>query len=256
MMKHLALCTLLALAALAPSRDAAALGFWVGLRGDYFAVNSDLLGQTEDDFAGGAELGLDISFFRIYVEALALQTDAYLFTANAGVDFSFGERVALHLGAFTGPMLFLFPDAPAASTVDFGVLSGDEQQALLAAGGWASLDAAEAEFDVFSEEESDLNRLGFGWNLLRARAAVDFNVAGPLHLGVAGSFGYHMLLSGEDAAAGAKNEALDQFTDEYGLTTSLRASLADAIGAAPVNQDELDGFNWDANLYLTLYFGL
>lgn len=234
--------------------EASMLKFWVGVRGDYFDVGSDLLNSRDSGLAAGGDVGIEIMGITLFGEVLWLDQEQFLFTLNGGVDFDFGDTVRLSLGAFTGPMFFLFPNAETSGGTDLSALSATDQQTLLQAGGFSSLEQAEAEFNVFSEQEEDLGRMAFGWNLIRARAAVDVGVVGPLRLGVAGQIGYHLLITGEDAAAGAKNEAIDQYVADNNLPAELISPLRSAVGAKPVDEDNLSGLNYDVNLYLRLEF--
>ena len=248
------LVTLVCVTTLSAAQPAHAfIKFWVGARGDLFAVSGELFQQTEDVLAFGGELGVGISFFELYFEALMMEAETALFTANLGVGFDFGDRVAFQVGGYTGPMMFLYPEATSTSGVDFSGLSSNTTTALEEAFG--SISEAEAEFDSYAEDEEDLGRLALGWNIVRARAGLDFGIAGPLHLGLAGQLGYHVLISGDEIAAGAKTEAIDNYASEYGLTDSITDELRSAVGAEEVDTDSLNGFNYDVYVYLRLQFG-
>ena len=228
--------------------------FWVAARGDYLDVSSDLFNNRDNVMCAGADIGVELFGVTAFGEVLWLDAEQFLFTLNLGVDFIFGDSVRFHVGGFTGPMFFLFQQTQAPSGTDLSVLTPTQQQILLTAGNFASLDQAEQALDLFGEEEEQLGRFAFGWNLARLRLGVDVGIAGPLYLGFAGQVGYHMLISGDDVAAGAKNEAIDQYLSQYGIPTELAQPLRDAVGAEPVDQDNLDGVNWDLNLYLRFEF--
>ncbi|MCA9563879.1 MAG: hypothetical protein KC561_10340 [Myxococcales bacterium] len=256
MRKTLTAAALIGILWSAQPANASVFKFWAAVRGDYFDSTGDIMAQEGiSNFRGGLEFGFEVIGITTYAEAMLMASDQYLFTLNAGLDFSFGDTVRFSIGAFTGPLLFLFPNSDAASGADLSRLSPADQSALLNAGGFASLDEAEASFNVYAEQEEDLSRTAFGWNLIRARLTLDVGLAGPLYLGIAGQFGYHLLITGEEAAAGAKNEAVDEFASEYALPSSLTNEVRRAVGAEPVDQDNLNGFNWDANLYLRFEFG-
>ena len=50
----------------------------------------------------------------------------------------------------------------------------------------------------------------------------------------------------------AKNEIIDRYVTENGLPAELIDPLRDAVGARPVNTDELNGLNYDANIYIRI----
>lgn len=236
----------------APSR-AEGFGLWIAARGDYFSGSSDLFTEYDSPFGGGLELGLEIAGVTAFTEALLLGSDQFLFTLNGGVDFEFGEGVRFLIGIYTGPVLFKFPEQEVPST-DLSPLTPSQRDALLQATGFNSLAEAEAELTVFAEEEKELSSLAFGWNLGRLRLAVDVELIPMLRLGLAAQLGYHLLISGDDVAAGAKNEAIDRYASQYAIPTEVTDAIRDAIGAEPVDRENLDGFNWDTNLYLRLEF--
>jgi hypothetical protein len=235
------------------SSRAEGFGLWLAARGDYFSGSSDLFNEYDSPFGGGLELGLQFGGFTTFAEALLLGNDQFLFTLNGGVNFEFGEAARFQIGIYTGPVLFKFPEQEVPST-DLSPLTPSQRDALLQATGFNSLAEAEAEFAVFAEEEKELSSLAFGWNLGRLRLAVDVELIPMLRVGLAAQLGYHLLISGDDVAAGAKNEAIDRYAGDYALPTEVTDAIRDAVGAEPVDRDNLDGFNWDTNLYLRLEF--
>jgi hypothetical protein len=158
------------------------------------------------------------------------------------------------IGGYTGPFLMVFPESQAPSGTDLSGLPPEQQQALLLAGGYASLDEAEAELDLYGEEQDDLGRMAFGWNLIRARAAVDLRLMPAVYLGIAGQVAYHLLIGGDAVAAGAKNEAIDKFAASNGIDpdSELVGELRTAVGARPVDKGSLDGFNYDLHAYIRI----
>jgi hypothetical protein len=241
------------LAALIFPAPSNAFSAWLAARGDTFSGSGELFTEFENDYGFGIEAGLSLGLLTTAVEFLVMGDSQYLFDANVGVDFSFGDDIRLSVGAFTGPLLFFFPEAEPPSGVDLSsALTPNEQTALLAAGGFASVSEAEAEFNALSETENDLGSLAFGWNLLRGRVAIDYGLFGPVHLGVAGQVGYHLLISGEDVAAGAKNAIIDQYVAENNVPSELIDPLRAAIGARPVDTDSLNGINYNVNLFLRI----
>lgn len=227
---------------------------WVAGRGDYFSGTGDLFTEFESPAGGGVEAGIELMGISLFTEGLVMGADQYLMTGNLGFDLTLGDDVRFHIGAFTGPILFFFPQADVPPGIDFSQLSPEQQAALQQAAG-KSLDELETEFSKYAEDEKDLSSLAFGWNLGRARLAVDFQLVPGFYLGVAGQVGYHMLISGEEVAAGAKNEALNKFADENNVPDILLEEIRPLIGAEPVDQNNLNGVNWDTGIYLRIELG-
>ncbi len=225
---------------------------WVEGRGDVYGGSSDLFTRFDNDFGLGVEAGLELLGLTVYGEGLMMGTDQYLVTGNLGLDAIFGEKARFTIGAYTGPFLMVFPES-SATGVDFSTLPAEQQLALESASG-LTVAQAQVEFDGYAQQEEDLGRSAFGWNLIRGRVGLDVRVVPGFFLGVAGQLAYHLLISGEDVAAGAKNEAFEKFAAEHNIPPDVAAQLREAIGARPVDKDALDGFNYNAHAYLRLEF--
>lgn len=241
--------------------SADALKLWIAGRGNYFTGQSDLFKEFKEPFGGGLEAGLEFFGLTFFTEAMSMipesgaLPDQWLFTGNLGIDLSFGKTVRFHVGAYTGPILFLFPEAMTGGGIDFDRLSDESKTALTATGQFDSVQAAEDDFNSkFASAEEDLSKLAFGWNLGRARLALDVKFAKVFAIGIAAQAGYHYLISGEQAAAGAKNEALNQFAKENNIPDPVLAELRNVVGAEPVDTDSLNGLNYDASVYFRVEF--
>lgn len=229
--------------------------FWLSPKGTSFGGSGDVFRNFDNDYGAGLEAGIELFGVDLYGEAIAMGFDQFLLTANLGLDARFGEDISLTLGVFTGPIFFIFPKSEEVNAIDFSVLSAEEQAALEAATGVTVAEAQE-EFNTFAEQEQDLARLAVGYNVAKARADIDAKLAPGLYLGVTGQVGYHFLLSGEDIAAGAKNEALNKFARDNDLPDDVKEAIREALGAKPVDEDQLDGINYEVHLHLRLEFGL
>ncbi len=270
-----AVALLLAVAALFPSgAEASMFKLWLEGRGDVFSGSSDLFQEFDYPLGGGLELGIEVIEITLFGEAIMLGMDQFLFTLNLGGDFEFGEedQTRFTIGLYTGPMFFLFPEPDMPRTVDLSGLSADEQRLLLCAtfctcgtltpGGPIApivpceqdIHAVEAQFSTFAEQETQLERLAAGWNLVRLRLAVDYPVVSFLYLGAAVQAGYHVVISGENVAAGARNQAVAAYAARYQLDQypGLIQRLREAVGAEPVDTTALDGFNYGLHLYVRL----
>jgi hypothetical protein len=241
----------LALCAVPAAASADVLGIWMAAKGNTFGGSGDVFQNFDKPFGGGAELGFELLFFSLYGEAIIMSPDQYLFTANLGFNFSIGDDVRLTLGAYTGPLFFLFPEQEVEG-VDLGALSEQQVMAL----GYDNRAALEAEFDQYLQQEKDLSRLAVGWNLGRARMDIDAKLAPGVYLGLSGQAGYHLLISGEDVAAGAKNAALEKFAAENDVPDEAVDPLREALGAKPVDPKGLNGINYEANIHLRFELGI
>ena len=247
-------CAAAAVLTLAPALAHADLfAVWVAGKGNTFNGSGEVFANFDNRFGGGVEAGIEALGIDLWGEAISMGLDQYLFTANLGFDFAVGDDVRLSLGVFTGPLFFLFPESEEVGTVDFSGLP-DEQRRVIEQE-FGSIEAAESEFNQFAEAEKDLSRVAVGWNLARVRADLDVRLVPGIYLGLTGQAGYHMLLSGEEIAAGAKNEALDSFAQENDLPQEAVDALREALGAEPIDQGNLDGLNFEGHLHLRIEFG-
>ena len=74
-----------------------------------------------------------------------------------------------------------------------------------------------------------------------------------LFLGIEGAFGYHYMLTGEDAIAEVKQRALDEELDKYPmLTAEQKKQIGDAIGARELETTDMNGTNYNIGIYLKL----
>jgi hypothetical protein len=249
----LSLCAV-AVLTLSPSLAKADIfSLWIAGKGNTFSGSGDVFQNFDNRFGGGVEAGIEVFGIDLFGEAISMGLDQYLFTANLGFDVSLGDDVKLTLGVFTGPLFFLFPESEDVGALDFSALSDEER--LLIEEEFGSLDEAEAKFNEFSEAEQDLSRLAVGWNLARARVDLDVKLVPGVYLGLTGQAGYHLLLSGQEIASGAKNEALENFASENNLPDEAVEALREVIGAEPIDEDQLDGFNFEGQVHLKIEFG-
>ncbi len=226
------------------------LTFWAAGKADYVSGSGDVYQRFDQPFGYGAEVGVEVLFIDLWGDALILGDEQFLFTLNLGLDFSFGDDVRFTIGAFTGPMFFVFPEESAQHLM----LDGASRDALITAGlSESQINKFEKAYNDNVETEEELSRLGLGWNVGRLRANLEFELAPVLYLGVDGMVGYHFILSGEDAAAGAKNGIVDDIVAENDdLGSSEAKIMRDAVGAKEVDPDSLDGVNFQAGVYLKL----
>lgn len=235
------------LAPIAASADVAT--FWAAGKADYVTGTGDVYTNFESAAGFGAELGVELVGIDIWGEALRLGDSQFLFSGNIGIDLSFGDRVRFNAGAFTGPLLLVFPKGPV-QTLN---LSAAERELLVQAGlTGAEIDKSEERYNDLADAEADLGRTALGWNIVRAQLNVEFKLAPILFLGVGGEAGYHFLISGKDVAAGVKNKVVEDVVQRENLSADAEDILRNAVGARPVDPEKLNGMNYQVGAYLKL----
>ena len=146
-------------------------------------------------------------------------------------------------------MFFLFPEQPKQTLM----LSSNQRAALQSAGISADrIDRFVDKYNRYADEEQDLSRVAAGWNVGRLQTTLEYQLAPVLYLGVEGLVGYHFILTGEDAAADAKSGGVDQAAREEGFDRDQVRLIKDSIGAEEVDAENLDGFNYQAGVFLRL----
>lgn len=237
--------------------QAKALSLWVAAKGAHSGGTSDLFVYFDGPLAGGLEGGLEFLNIDIFGEALLMGNEQYLFTGNLGFDMDFGDDLWLELGMFTGPIFFHFPTIQTESGPDWDLLSNTERTQLKMAAslaGFSDLKALEDELKMYDEMEEELSRWVLGWNLVRLRMSAGVRLFPGFHLGVFGQVAYHILIEGEDIAAGVKNKAIDQIAEEHMLPDEVTTVLRKALSAKPVDPQKLNGFNYNAGVMVKIQF--
>ena len=238
--------TLAAMVSVPSVASADLLTVWAAGKADYVRGTGDVYTRFDESFGFGVEGGIEVIGLDLWGEALAMGSDQFLFTVNLGFDLDFGDDVRLVLGLFTGPMFFVFPEQePQTLQIDGAVRTALED---------AGVDVAEIEmaYNENAAQQEELSRLAVGWNLGRLQLNLEVSLASVLYLGLGGEVGYHFLLSGEEAAAGAKNQVVDDVASEHDLEPAPTEELREAVGAKDVDPDSLNGLNYQIGAYLKL----
>ncbi len=235
--------------ALAVSAPVAAHADWFGLHADakfnLFSGTGDMFGKYDRNFGPGLELGFTLVGIDIWGEAFWLGSEQYMVDFNIGHQFSFGSDLIVDLGIFTGPMLFIYAKEDPQPLVIREPLAG-----ILEKNG-VNADEFTSSYNKAMEKNDDLGRVALGWNLVRLRLAVAKKLAPFISLGAEGTFGYHYILSGEDIASGAKNEAINGVKkDNPDLPPEVVDALRDEVGAKEVDTDKLNGVNFSVGVFL------
>jgi hypothetical protein len=189
---------------------------------------------------------MEVLFIDLYADFMAMGDQQFFSTVNLGFDVSTGDDVRFNIGLHTGPMFYIFQKEEPQPLV----VPGDLRNRLEQAG--INVDNVVSSYNQASEEEAELGRLAFGWNLARLRTEVEFKLAPVLFFGLQGSVGYHYLISGEEVAAGAKNQAVEDVSREYGIQPAEKELIRDTVGAKPVDVSKLNGVNFNTGMYLRI----
>ena len=231
------------------------LSAFVAAKAVHVGGSGEVFESFEGPVAAGLEAGIEVLAIDLFGEAMIMGADQYLFTANLGFDFSIGDDLRIDLGVFTGPVFFTYPPAEAKPVFDLGNLSADERTAIQTgamAAGYGSAEDLGKEFDQFASTESDLDRMAMGWNLGRLRATAQYGFGEIFSIGAVVQIAYHMIISGEDVVAGAKNAAIDQYAADQGLPNELTGLVRQAVGARPVDEDKLGGVNYNVGVFFKI----
>lgn len=241
-----ALLSLIAAMALPAVAHADIFSFRIGPKGDFIGGSGDVYQRFENRLGIGAEVGLEVLFIDLYADFMAMGDQQYFSTINLGFDYSTGKAVRFNIGLHTGPMFYIFQkEAPEPLN-----MPADVRQVLEQAG--IPVDRVVQSYNEAADKEAELGRLAFGWNLARLRTEVEFRLAPVLYLGLQGSVGYHYLISGEEVAAGAKNQAVEDVAREYGIQPAEKELIRDTVNAKPVDVSKLNGVNFNTGLFLRI----
>ena len=240
------LLLLLALGLLSSHAQADVLSFRIGPKADVVGGTGDVYKRFENRLGAGLEVGFEVLFIDLYADFMAMGDQQYFATVNLGFDVSTGDDIRFNVGLHTGPMFYIFQKEEAEPLV----VPADVRRQLEQAG--INVDDAVNSYNRAAEDEAELGRLAFGWNLARLRTEVEFKLAPVLFFGFQGSVGYHYLISGEEVAAGAKNQAVEDVAREYGIQPTEKELLRDTVGAKPVDVEKLNGVNFNAGAYFRI----
>lgn len=231
------------LAASGASADIATL--YVAGKYDYVSGTGDVFERFEGKGAFGALLGVELVGVDMWGEALLMGQDQYMFTGNIGVDLSFGEDVRFTVGVDTGPLVFHFPEQDVSPLIIPDAVRG--------AIGDSTADMIETEYDRYIALEKEASQWALGWNLARARLAMEFAIVPRImYIGAEGHVGYHYLINGEEAAADAKSNVIDKLESDYPEAADAGAFdiLRKEVKAKSIDPDNLSGMNYNVGAFI------
>lgn len=241
------LSALIGLLTLPLTAHADLFSMYVSGKGAYATGSSNAFDHLDSTMGAGAEAGIELLHVDIWGEALNMGADQYYFTANLGFDVTFGKKWRCNMGFYTGPVLFMRPE----QTSEPFALSGTMRSALSAAGIDPTM--VESQYHDAQAQEDELSRYALGWNLGRARLEFERELVPMVFLGVGGQVSYHMMLTGAEVAADAKNTVVDDIDTQYQLSSmdpNLSSDLRKELGAKELNTEKLGGVNVNVGAYL------
>ncbi len=253
----LALSAALTLAAPSAAR-ADLFGLWVKPKFDYLSGTGEVFKRFEGSPAYGAELGLELLGISLWADYEQMQKEQFWATVNLGVDFDFDlpADLTLTVGAYGGAVFFGFPPSDEASQSDLEANSGRIQSVLTQAG--LSYNTFKTKYEELQKQETAISNTAFGLNA-RLRGSLEYNITQFISVGAQVGAGWHLVMSGEQAAADVKSRAVDGFVASQSASipaqkaTQLKQELKDALGAEEANPDDLKGVNYSVGAFINFH---
>lgn len=199
----------------------------------------------------GVEAGVEVLGIDLWGDLLVMGDQQFLSTINLGFDLSFGEEIRFTIGTYVGPIFYVFEQQEADT---LNISDGQLKQLNDAGSAGVPIDASslQQEYNKYSNEASDVNRLSLGLNLPRVRASLEYELLPVMYLGIQGSAGYHWVLSGEDVVADAKSKAIDDLVKEKGFNPDQANIMRDIVGARKLDENNLNGVNYSFGAFIKL----
>ncbi len=228
---------------------------WVAAKGAQISGTGGVFENLDKGLGGGVEAGLEVLGMEVMLEGFMLGSDQYMFTGNFGFDVGFDLGVRISAGAYIGAIAFVMPE-PKSS----GISIPSDVRTQLGGGnamaGDAIADGIEAGFnDSFGSQASELEKYAVGAQA-RLRLQLDYAIVPFVYIGAEGSVGYHLMFSGSDATALAKDKALDEALADVtpAVPDDVKSELKRAVGAETPDSSDLNGTNYNFGMYLKLEF--
>ena len=109
---------------------------------------------------------------------------------------------------------------------------------------------------AFGNQAGELDSLAFGWNIIRGRLQMEYQVFPMGYLGIGGQYGHHITISGDDVTGAATNLAIDELAESDELKDipePLKGQLVDQLkadlGAEEPDTDDMSGTNYNVGIY-------
>jgi hypothetical protein len=246
--KSIKLLLLAVLMAFPFSAHAQMFSAYVMGKSDFTRGTGAAFARFDQGFGTGAEAGVEIIGIDLWGEALSMGSEQYMFTANLGYDQTFGKKWRFTVGAYTGPMVFMFPREESEPFQMSGTL-----RSALTASGVNPGRIEETYNDELRSKEDEISQYALGWNLARARVQMERKLVSKVFMGFSVQAAYHYLLNGDQIAADAKHQAVDDIDERFGLSEispMIPQQIRTEIGAQELQTGKMDGLNYNLGAYL------
>lgn len=232
---------------------------WAKPKVDMVSGTGEIFKTFEGQPAAGIELGLELLGISLWGDIEWMNSSQYWASLNGGFDLSVGDTFEVTLGAYGGLIFFNFPNENGGSSSGINDSQKGRIENLLNSvpGMPVSYSDFEETYNDFFADEEKLSDTAVGLNG-RLRLSLEYHLLPLLSLGVQGSLGYHVVITGEEAASGAKSSAIDAFVSTQPLPESAKAEvkteLKDILGAKEIDTDKLGGRNYSTGIFVNFRF--
>jgi hypothetical protein len=240
-----------------PVAHADLFGFWVKPKVDFVSGTGEVFKRFEGKPAGGLELGLEVLGFSMWADAEFMDKEQFWATANVGYDLSFGDDIELTLGAYLGAVFFNFPEDNGGGSSSISEDQKSRLQPLLAQY-MVDYSTFEEKYDDAFGAANKISNTAFGLNG-RARVSLEYYFFPMFLIGLQGTAGYHLIMSGEEAAGSTQALAVDTFVSSQAAIPAdakakAKTEIKDALGVKEIDVDNLKGVNYSLGAFLNFSF--
>lgn len=245
----------LLLSAMPQQAHADLFGLWVKPKVDYINGSGDVFKRFEGSPAFGLEAGVELLSISLWGDYEKVGEEQYWASANIGYDLDLEliDDLTFMAGAYVGLIWFGFPPSDEAPE--------DNIKSTLKGTGLNDAQVMEflKTYETFQKAEASTSNMAYGANA-RVRLSLEYEVLPFVSLGIEGLMGWHVVLSGEEAAAGVKAKAIESFISDQedklpdGTAPQLEAELKDKLGAQEIDTANLKGVHYTAGAFVSVRF--
>jgi hypothetical protein len=229
------------------SAHADLLGLYARGKIDYIGGTGDVFKKFNPAPSTGVEAGIELLGLTIFADGYWMGQDQFLASGNLGFDFAFGEDIEFKLGIYGTGTFFKFPEQ-SVKPISF---SSQEQAQFSSLG--VNISDFQNQYQTIASQEAVASSMSFGLGA-KSRLSIAYKVLPILSIGLQGTFGYHLILSGEDAAADLKARTISAYVAKNGLPSAIEKQLKEKLGAKEVDTTQLQGTNYAAGAFVEIRF--
>ena len=245
------------IAGVAPQHAHADLfGVWVKPKVDYINGSGDVFKRFEGSPAFGLEAGVELLSISLWGDYEKVGAEQYWASANLGYDLDLEliDDLTFMAGAYVGVIWFGFPPSEASMQTDV--------ESAVKGIGLTETQVTEflKTYETFQSAEESTANMAYGANA-RVRLSLEYEVLPFISLGLEGLMGWHVVLSGEEAAAGFKSQAIESFVSDNedklpdGVTApQLEGQLKEKLGAEDIDTANLKGVHYTMGAFVSVRF--